>query len=289
MIPIILSAQQDVILTKYSFNGMFFNPAIAGSTGEEQGSAFLNYRDQWMGLDGSPQTFLAGTEFNLFRNRVGLGLTLGRESIGVDSRTEVMTNYSYRVRVSDGYLAIGIRAGFNFYRSNLNDIKHTDRGDRIYDQGDINQTMFSVGSGLYYHQKNFFVGFSVPAISVVNGNGLQKTRHYYVHTGASFALSEYSDIKLDPEILLKYVSGAPLQFTLGTRLWLIKDLNIGMHYRSSDAFALSTEFIISDQLTIGASYDFPTMLLKETHNGTIELLVGYKFNYAGYYIPMSRR
>ncbi len=289
MMPIILSAQQDVILTKYSFNGMFFNPAVAGSTGEEQGSAFLHYRDQWMGLDGSPKTFLAGTEFNLFKDRIGLGLTLGRESIGVDSRTDVMTNYSYRVKLSDGYLALGIRAGFNFYKSALDAINHTDAGDRIYDQGNINYAMFSVGSGVYFYQKNFFAGFSIPAISVIGRNRLQKVRHYYLHTGASFALSEYSDIKLDPEILLKFVSGAPIQFTLGTRLWLIKDLNIGMHYRSADAFALSTEFIISNQLTIGASYDFPSTPLKETHNGTVELLVGYKFNYAGYYIPMGRR
>ncbi len=281
--------QQDLILTKYTFNSMFFNPAYAGSTGEDQGTVLINYRDQWMGLEGSPTTMMLGGEVNLFEDRVGLGMSLARESIGIESRIDLLTNYAYRMDLGDSYFTAGLRVGFHFFRSKLNEVDYSDPLDNIYDLGDVSFNVLSVGAGIYYYQENFYAGLSVPALATMGDEAAFKSRHIYLHTGALIDLNEDSDMQLEPSILLKYEPAVPLQFTLGVQLWLNKDLAIGTHYRSVDAFALSMEFIISDRLSIGAAYDFTTSELRYDHSGTLEMLVGYKFGYDRDYIPMGRR
>lgn len=290
LLPLSLMGQQDVILTNYSFSPMFFNPAVAGSTGEGAGSAIINYRNQWVGLNGAPRLFMVGGEFNIFNDKVGVGANLARETIGVDNRIDLTSNYAYRIEFDDAYLALGLRLGFHFFDSKLSKIEYNNSADVVYDQGDVGFNMFSAGAGVYYYQDNFFAGIAVPTLKAISSysEGF-KARHYYLHTGAIFDMSDYSEIQLEPSILLKYHKAAPLQLTLGAKLWLIKEFNIGAFYRSGDAFAVSAEFVIMDQLSIGASYDFTRSDLKDEQDGTLELLLAYKFNYGLSYIPMGRK
>ena len=51
---VVLKAQQEPMFTQYVFNESFINPAYAGS--HEGLSMNMLYRDQWVGLKGSPKT-----------------------------------------------------------------------------------------------------------------------------------------------------------------------------------------------------------------------------------------
>ena len=44
-------SQQEILLTKYTYNSLFFNPAYAGSHGESIGTANVQYRNQWRVVD----------------------------------------------------------------------------------------------------------------------------------------------------------------------------------------------------------------------------------------------
>jgi len=50
----VASAQQDPSFSMYMFNGLFINPAYAGS--QEAISMMAIYRQQWVGVDGAPRT-----------------------------------------------------------------------------------------------------------------------------------------------------------------------------------------------------------------------------------------
>ena len=52
-----LKAQQDPMLSQYMFNGLYINPAYAGS--HKYWSSTLSYRNQWVGLEGAPSTAIA--------------------------------------------------------------------------------------------------------------------------------------------------------------------------------------------------------------------------------------
>ncbi len=284
-----LVSQQDVILTKYSRNPLFFNPAYAGSKGAGNMQITANYRDQWLGLEGSPKTMMVGANANLFDDKVGLGISAASESIGVDSRLDLQTNYAYRILLEDAYIVGGLRLGLHRFSSTLSDIRYSDLEDNVYDRGNFNANAISVGLGTYYYTKQFFVGLSVPTLRSF-GSELtpERSPHFYLHTGAVF-YAEESDMQLETTILLKYEQSAPLQFTWGANLWLIKGFAIGTHYRSSDAFGVSTEFLLGEFINLGASYDLPLSDLRTETTGSLELSLDYIFNFKRKEIPMSRR
>ena len=47
-------AQQDPMVSQYMFNGLYLNPAYAGS--HDYWSSTLSFRSQWVGFDGAPMT-----------------------------------------------------------------------------------------------------------------------------------------------------------------------------------------------------------------------------------------
>lgn len=275
------NGQQEIILTKYTYNSLFFNPAYAGSHGLNEGTAIIHYRNQWLGLDGAPTTILAGGEGSFYDNRLGLGLGLASESIGVESRIDINGNAAYRIQLDEGFLAGGIRVNYSIFNTDFNKVNPKDGGD-IFDETSYGFNVFTIGTGLYYNNDGLYVGFSLPSLAVISSNisGIgDRARHMYFHTGILLG-DEYSKIRFEPSLLVKYQSSVPLQFTIGINAWLTKDFAIGGHYRSSDALALSAELHFKDHYRLAAAYDFTLSDIRKYSNGTIEFLLGYRFNYS---------
>ncbi|MBL7915176.1 MAG: type IX secretion system membrane protein PorP/SprF, partial [Bacteroidia bacterium] len=90
-------AQFEPQFTQYMFNEMFINPAYAGS--REQVAATMLYRNQWVGLEGAPKTQTASINGPLMNKKLGLGLTMMNESIGVTKQFAVYASYAYRIQV----------------------------------------------------------------------------------------------------------------------------------------------------------------------------------------------
>lgn len=278
-------AQQEIILTKYTFNSMFFNPAYAGSHGWDEGSLNLHYRNQWLGLEGAPTTIMAGGELNMFEDRVGLGLTLAKESIGIENRLDISTNYAYRIDLGDSHLAGGLRVGGSFYRSDFSKLSDVEFPEPIYIT-DVNYKVFTTGIGIYYHSKDFYLGGAIPAlVAIGNQPGTAyRQRHFYLHSGIMIG-DDYSSLRFEPSILLKYQKAAPLQTTIGVNVWFAEGFAVGGHWRSSDALALSAELLLDQKYRFAAAYDFTTSELRKDTNGTIEVMLGYNFNSS----PESKR
>ncbi|MDF1698060.1 MAG: PorP/SprF family type IX secretion system membrane protein, partial [Saprospiraceae bacterium] len=188
--------QQEIILTKYTFNQMFFNPAYAGSNGKDQGSASLQYRNQWLGVEGAPQTVLAGAEYSFFENSLGLGMTMAQEKIGVNSNSNLHFNSAYRIRVGEGHLSGGIRAGITHISSDFSNLSIRDEGD-IYGTGSEQITLFNVGAGILFHQEAMKIGFSLPTLVSIGEGSIDRVRHFYSHMEVKIG-DDYSTIKWQP-------------------------------------------------------------------------------------------
>src|SRR6187549_1166625 len=92
-------AQFEPQFTQYMFNEMFINPAYAGS--RDQISATLSYRNQWVGLQGAPKTQSASVHGPLMDKKMGVGLTMMNETIGVTRQFTVSGNYAYRIGIGE--------------------------------------------------------------------------------------------------------------------------------------------------------------------------------------------
>lgn len=286
-----LTAQQEIILSKYRMNQQLFNPAVPGSNGAGEGSVTLNYRNQWLGLRGAPKTYLISGESNAFDDKIGIGVNLHREEIGVNSNTGFSGNVNYRIELEqDAYFVGGLRFGFQNVNSALSEIENVLSSDPIYSQGDVNFNLISMGFGIYYYTEDYYAGLSVPAMATFSSTYTSFVkRHYYAHVGGFFDINEYSDFQLEPTLLIKYEQAAPVQFTLGSKFWFTKAINLGLFYRTTDAIVISADFILDELMTFGVAYDFTTSELNNEHSGTLELLFSYRFSQNDGMIPMGRR
>jgi len=69
----------------------------------------------------------------------------------------------------------------------------------------------------------------------------------------SFDINE--DFSIKPSMLVKFSSGAPIQFDLNTNFWLKNRVGIGASYRTGESFLGMAEVQVTPQFRIGYAYD----------------------------------
>lgn len=127
-----LSAQQDVMISQYLFNGLLINPGYAGS--HPYTSSSLLHRSQWNQFDGAPTTSVVAIDGALRNNSMGVGLLMLHDQIGLTTQTDVSMNFAYRMRLGAGRLALGLRGGLSNTRADLFSAQTTDPGDPNYSE-----------------------------------------------------------------------------------------------------------------------------------------------------------
>jgi type IX secretion system PorP/SprF family membrane protein len=279
-------AQFEPQFTQYMFNEMFINPAYAGS--REQISATTVYRNQWVGLEGAPKTQTLSIHGPLMNKKLGIGLNVINESIGVTHQFAVYGNYAYRLQVgSNGAFAMGIQGGFINHQENLSEVVTNEENDNEFLFNTPRVVLPNAGFGMYYNTDRFYAGLSIPRMfknkvagdgsSEVSNSMEMKNWHYYLTSGYVFSISE--GVKLKPSIMVKAVSGAPLIADINMNA-LFKDVFwLGVSYRTEDSFAGMAAVQITPQLRIGYSYDYTTTELNNYSNGTHEISLGYDFSF----------
>jgi type IX secretion system PorP/SprF family membrane protein len=278
-------AQFEPQFTQYMFNEMFINPAYAGS--RDQISSTLVYRNQWVGIDGAPKTQTASINAPLLNRKIGVGLNVLNESIGVTKQFAIYGNYAYRIRVGEsGALAMGIQGGFINHQENLADVVTNEENDSEFLLNTPKVVIPNAGFGIYYNTDRFYAGISVPRTlrNKVAGNGTSdvatdfsfSTWHYYITSGYVFPVS--ANVKLKPTIMLKAVEAAPLIGDISLNALFKDRIWLGAAFRSGDAFAAMLTFQATPNLRVGYSYDYTTTELNSYSNGTHEINIGYDFS-----------
>lgn len=295
-IGILAYGQQDAQYTQFMFNKLAYNAGYAGS-GETACISCL-YRNQWVGVTGAPQTAVLNFDTPLFKNRVGMGVNIVYDRIGVEQRLKASLMYSYRLKIGEeGSLGIGVRGTLWNYRVRFSELEATDLGDTEIPAGNPNSFAPNFGIGVYYSNDKFYLGVSVPHLIETDldfsDNGAAPTvevlsqfdRHYFVMGGAIIRLSE--KIQLHPNILVKYVADAPFDMDVNANLVFFKKFWIGATYRlggsTQKGFGESIDAVVqyqfNPQFKIGLAYDYTLSELTNFNSGSYEAMVHYCFNY----------
>lgn len=278
------SGQHTPLTSRYLFNGLVINPAYAGSRGAL--TATLTHRQQWVGFDGAPVTQMASVHTPIGKKKLGVGVLVYNDRIGVSQETGVFSNYAYRIRFRDGKLAFGIGAGFTFMRSQWTQVAIQQTNDLSFAADQRTTTRPNFSSGVYYHTKSWFVGFSSPFLILhryTTGNegwNLSDSKadlQPMLTGGRLFKLSH--DIKLKPTTLIRYRRSSGVQADLSANLILKDRFWIGASYRTGDAIVASLEVLPTPQWRLGYAYDIGMSSLLPHHRGSHEVMVQYEFGY----------
>ncbi len=281
-------AQQDPMFTQYMFNMLPFNPAYTGS--RDVISLNAMYRNQWSGIEGAPQTMIFTADSPFLQEKIGAGIIISNDRLGVYSTTNFLGTFAYRLRLRKGTFAFGMQGGGTNIIRDFPSVE-VSRGaapvDLSFSQP-FNDFLPTVGAGIYYSSDKFYAGLSVPNLlqqelstKVISLKDLraQRFRHFFLMAGYVFNLG--SDFKLKPSTLIKFEASSPLQADLNLNFWMFDKFGIGLSYRSLDALSILLEIQATEQIRIGYSYDLPhSRLLQYVKlGGTHEVMLRYEFGY----------
>ena len=273
-------AQQDAQYTQYMYNTINVNPAYAGSRGVL--SVFGMYRAQWVGLEGAPNTAAASIHSPIENSRVGLGLSVSNDQIGISERNTVSTDFSYTINTSDSYkLSFGLKGSASLLNVDYNKLNKYDKNDPKFQNNIDNQFSPNIGAGVYYHSDKLYAGVSVPFILETkhfddNTNSVAKDAlHYYFIGGYVFDVSESTKFK--PAFLIKSVKGAPLQADLPANFMFHDKFVVGGAWRWSAAVSGLVGFQVDNNWFVGYTYDSDTTKLANYNSGSHEIFLRYEF------------
>ncbi len=274
-----VEGQQQPMYSQYMFNMLNINPAYAGN--REVANINMLYRNQWAGFPGAPKTGSISYDNRNEGSNNGYGIQLYNDRIGIENTTGLQGFYSLKIPFDKSTLAIGIGFGVLNYQSNFQNTNPFTAGDPSL-QNSINGFLPSASLGLLYSTEHWYIGLSTPALlktkinaknlADVSYNGAES--HYYLTSGYSFDMSER--VKLKPSVLLKAVSGAPIQADLNMNVWFNNLLGIGASYRLSESYLSMLELQITPQFRLGYSYDYNFSKLVSGNRGTHELMLRFE-------------
>lgn len=273
-----VQAQQRSLYSQYMFNGLVLNPAYAGS--QKQLSATGLFRKQWVNMEGAPSTFNATVHSGFEKKKIGVGLMVNREEIGIHKDLGVYASYAYQIVMDHGILAMGLQAGFNNLQSDFNllSIKH---GNDPILNGKVSKFNPNFGTGLYYSTPTAYVGFSIPYL--INNKVIQdkdvisyarEARYYFLSGGKVFDVNE--SLKVKPSVLLRWQEGAPLGYDANFNVILQDVITLGASYRSSDSFIMLFQVKANENFSFGYAYDWVISDLSPYTRGSHEIMVNYR-------------
>ena len=285
-----LDAQQIPQFSQYMFNGLYINPAYAGY--KENMYAHLMYRKQWIGTKGAPQTIMASVDAG-FSGGLNLGLVYANDQIGPITTNSIMLSYAFRFPITaEGRLAFGLSGGAIYYGLDKSKINRTDDLIPLTE----NAWRPQIDAGVYVDWPDFYAGFSVMGLlpNRPEDGTLQIMRAVPTWFWTVGGMVHFSDIfALAPSALLKTDFKSPLSIDLSAMMVYSKTLWLGLTYRTglnltyegrtdspetlrqTNALVVTAEVYLTDNIRLGAAYDFDLNGLATGYNGGIEVSLGY--------------
>ena len=284
--------QQAIQYSLYMLNPYSYNPAVAGIDNNVEATGV--FRQQWVGLEGAPTTIGVHFQLPVYIIHSGVGLNVENDNIGAFRFTTVRAGYNYIVKMGEGSLSFGLRAGI--VQSALDGSKlRTPDGN--YNQGLIvhndNALAGNLGSGMtptfeagvYYKGEKLYAGVSAnnlaePSLSYNGDKTVQFAlkRNYYLTVGTQIDIR--SNISFHPSVLLKS-DGTETQADFSGFLRYNDNIFLGGSFRgynqpSKDAFVIFGGFKLNSKLILAYSYDFTLSSIKNSSEGTHEILLRYR-------------
>ncbi|WP_258540613.1 PorP/SprF family type IX secretion system membrane protein [Parvicella tangerina] len=293
-----LTAQQVPMYSQYFFNNYAYNPALGGTN--QTVNVTSNHRYQWVGLQDAPRTYTLTVEGPLNNQKMGLGAFLFTDHVGPTRRTGLQFSYSYIFKITeDVKLSLGLSAGILEWKLDGHKVHLYSAGDQVLVDAVMRDIIPDASFGFHLFHDKWYFGASAPNLlqNKLRFSNAQYTAlsrledHYYINGGYKFDLGD--DFQIEPGMIIKFVTPAPIQFDPMVRLIWKEQLWIGGVYRgmfgpgtdgsssfASNAASAMIGFTYKKNLQIGYSYDFAISNLNNYSNGTHELMLGVKFNKA---------
>ena len=293
LIPGFLRAQSDPQLTQYWAIPAYYNPAASGST--DYLRIRLGAKLQWLGISKAPKSFFgaADSPLRIGTKRIGLGVNIAQESLGLFSNLIANVQASYKFKLFKGEFSVGLQGGY--YNSKF-------KGSEIYipEEDDYHQSTdtslptqdlagnaFDFSAGIHYSHKYFSVGVAGlhllnPKVKMnIEGSEASDAHEYeselprapYFVADGNIPLKN-TLFSLQPSLLVK-TDFEDFGAEVTMRATYNRFISFGVGYRWKEAVSamIGAEF---KNFFLGYAYDYPLSALGKASSGSHELILGYR-------------
>ncbi|GAA4272661.1 type IX secretion system membrane protein PorP/SprF [Aquimarina gracilis] len=256
------------------------NPAYAGAG--ENLEFTSNYRAQWVGLDGAPETWnfsLSGPMRGKagLSDKVGLGLSVTNSSVFVLKETDIFVDFSYKLQLKETLdLFLGFKAGGSSVNIDLASIGIDE--DPLFSE---NVSVFNpnVGVGAYLKGERFYVNISAPALLKTrryekeSGIVTQATDKMQFFMGAGYHFPLNKNVTFTPFFLTRVISEVPFSMDISGTFDLYDKAEIGLNYRLKESISGVVLFKMLDRIKIGYAYDAAVTSISNYRRGNHEVIL----------------
>lgn len=277
----VAQAQLESMYSLYRFNPQIINPTQSGST--KHSEFILINRQQWMGMEGSPQTFSMTGNIKYGTNK-GVGFVMINDQAGPVKTATIAGDFAYHIKLSqDWNLSGGVRLGMSSMSVNFSALRLISNVDPMF-QGDRStgmKTNTGWGIRLSKGQDGFFFSLAQPRVLNYDfgaQNGAYKdVAYYYAMAGTKVKLNDA--IKLYPSALARISPDVPLTWDVNVMANILDKFDIGASLRSEDSYGARLGVQVSPKLYLGYVYEVPTSAASKMASNTHELALRfYVFN-----------
>jgi type IX secretion system PorP/SprF family membrane protein len=277
-------SQQNAQFTQYVSNELLINPAFAGA--EEALSISLLHKAQWSGVEGAPTT-QSLTAHSLFKSsKVGIGLAIVNDKIGIHNILTASTSFAYRIQLKkETFLSFGLQFGVNQKKSDYSSLSGQIQNpdDPKLNSSNLSETGFEFGSGIYLITPRLNVGISMPNMLYKNiesdsiENSLLNNNIYFL---LRYGLPLSSNFVIQPGFLIKYTYGLPLSMDVNIATVVNNVLLIGVSYRIEESINPIIQAKITPQFKIGYAFDYPLSKVSSYGSNSHEFMISYLFSFS---------
>ena len=273
-------AQYDVSFSHYWAMETSFNPAAVGK--EAKLNAAGAYALQMAGFEHNPNTMYLAADmpFYALKSYHGAGIQFINDNIGLFSHKRFGLQYAYQPQLLGGKLSVGVQLSMlseNFDGSKLDVI---DSGDPALTSSSINGTGFDISAGVYYKQRDWYVGLSAlhlnsPTVELGEKNELAISSSYYLTGGYNIRLKN-PFLSIQTSVLGR-TDGVAYRADISGRLLYTHENRVmyaGLSYSPTNSVTIQIGGDIRG-IRVGYSYEVYTSAIN-IGNGSHELFVGYQ-------------
>ena len=277
-----VNAQEAGFFNHYYFQPVLINPGATGFQGDHQ--VMGAYRRTYSDFDGAPRTFTA-LYHGSFANKIGLGLQLMSDKVGVGQLFEGQLSYAYRFTLDDAVLSIGLSTGIQTYKIDLENDPIVNQNDVLLQEAIDGYLLFDGSAGLYGEiDKKLFFGLSFPnliknRLADIEGdlNLDFDELSYALLVGYRFDIQNYN-FTVEPSLTIKDVRYSDFSLDANMKLsFLDEQLVGGIGYSFGETnhatLLLGTRI---DALRFYYSYGVSLGDFQQYNNGSHELSLVYR-------------
>lgn len=264
-------AQLDPLNNQYLLNQSMINPAYVGAY--NMAMVTMSTRGQWIGIDGAPWTHALSLNTSI-TDQMGAGLLVINDVYGVNNNLESILAYSYKIKWYDNSLSFGLQGGFARHRLDYSKLNSEANDDPYVPIGGSGFNVTNFGTGVFFMNKNYYAGISIPRFMKVNltdGNAfpVRYKRHYYISTGYVFDYLDF--LKIKPSILVKIIEGEALSIDINGQMMISERVWLGASLRNLNAVGFNFQYTEDGLMRFGYSFELPIGPLALASYGIHEL------------------